>query len=139
MTQMPGGIAADSTAVESRLREIFASMAGHAETSGFRRALGVEARSLFAYLLEQCNGDQAAIDELYAKWECGFRLPTPEVAQPWWSVLGVPEAASFAQARAAYRRASMRSHPDRGGVGASMTAVNVAWREAQQAIAARRA
>lgn len=105
MTQMPGGIAADSTAVESRLREIFASMAGHAETSGFRRALGVEARSLFAYLLEQCNGDQAAIDALYAKWECGFRPPAPEVAQP------VVERAR--RARGGKPRRSTRSIPTR--------------------------
>jgi DnaJ-domain-containing protein 1 len=139
MTQMPGGRSADPVAVEARLREILESMAGLAEMSGFRRVLADEARSLFAYLLEQCNGDPAAIDALYAKWDSGFSAPAQEIARPWWNVLGVSEGATLAQARAAYRRVAMRSHPDRGGAGVSMVAVNIAWQEAQQAIAARHA
>lgn len=139
MKQMPGGRSSEPAAVETRLRELLKSMAGLAEMSGFRRVLAKEARSLYAYLLEQCNGDQAAIDALNAKADRGFRPPEQEIARPWWRVLDVPEGATLAQARAAYRRVAMRSHPDRGGAGASMVAVNVAWKQAQEAIGARHA
>jgi hypothetical protein len=46
----------------------------------------------------------------------GYRMALPDCTdRPWWQVLGVDEAAGWAEIQAAYRRKAMESHPDKAG------------------------
>lgn len=63
-------------------------------------------------------------------------LPPPRDAQgnlprPWWQTLGVSEAATLDEAKAAYTEKVKAAHPDRGGDAALFSAVVEAWRQAQ--------
>ena len=67
-------------------------------------------------------------------------LPPPddkagELAAPWRSVLGVPEAADLPMAKSAYFRLVKTAHPDAGGDPAQFNRVVDAWRQAQQEFA----
>ena len=52
--------------------------------------------------------------------------PVRPARPPWCDVLGVPPTATADEIEAAYRRLAMANHPDRGGDGARMAAINAA-------------
>jgi DnaJ domain len=66
----------------------------------------------------------------------GFTALPSQQRASWRVILGVNEGASLEQARDAYRKLAAQHHPDRGGDGAMMAAVNAAWFAAQQALGA---
>lgn len=52
---------------------------------------------------------------------------------PWWVDLGLnARPDTLAQAKAAWRKAVMKAHPDHGGSGIELAKVNTAWTRAQQ-------
>lgn len=54
----------------------------------------------------------------------------PPAAPEWWQILGVPPNAPLDTVKAAYRKLAMSTHPDAGGNGELMAAINRAWEEA---------
>lgn len=59
-----------------------------------------------------------------------WQEPRPVKAKPAtdpWSVLGVERGATPEQLKRAYRAAAFSAHPDRGGSGEKMKAINVAY------------
>ena len=56
-------------------------------------------------------------------------LPPSPQSKPWHEVLGVMPKASFVEVNDAYRRESLRHHPDRGGSTEAMTKVNAAYEQ----------
>ncbi len=62
------------------------------------------------------------------------KLPSPEQAGSWRTVLGCPNAATRAEAEARFRELSMRHHPDRGGSHEQMAELTRAITEARQSL-----
>lgn len=62
----------------------------------------------------------------------GYELP-PASPSGWWDVLGVPRDATLEMIEAAYRRAAMQHHPDRGGDPSRMVEINSAVAQARNA------
>jgi len=60
----------------------------------------------------------------------------PGLADPF-AVLGLPPTADADEVRAARRRLALAEHPDRGGSADRMQAINVAFEEAMELVAAR--
>ena len=60
----------------------------------------------------------------------------PGLSDPF-AVLGLPPTADADEVRAARRRLALAEHPDRGGSADRMQAINVAFEEAMELVAAR--
>lgn len=94
--------------------------------------LAAVAATLEAMRAIERHGGAAILDRAFE----GFTaLPAPSAAatRTWWEVLGVVQAATVDQARAAWRRLASEHHPDRGGDPARMAEINAAWAKAQEA------
>lgn len=77
--------------------------------------------------------------ELLERAFTGFAALPPKGGEnkPWHEALGVGPAATFEEARAAYREQARLHHPDRGGNAETMARVNAAWAEAEAHFAAQ--
>jgi hypothetical protein len=56
----------------------------------------------------------------------------PDAYHPWWSDLGIWKTCTRCEAQSAYRQLAQGHHPDRGGDGVVMVAINAAWERAQR-------
>ena len=122
-----------------RLRErLHAERSGHLEISALLIELGdyragdaslIEADPLRDYYLDLANLDEtgeADVWELLGAFWRRLQLGEPERVAAALAVLELDTAEEFNQVKAQYRRLVMQHHPDRGGEGAKMHALNEA-------------
>lgn len=82
--------------------------------------LAAIAATLEAMRAIERHGGATILDRAFT----GFTaLPAPE---QWFTILGVPAAATVDQVEEAYRRLAMKHHPDRGGDAQEMARINAA-------------
>jgi hypothetical protein len=75
--------------------------------------------------------------ELLERAFTGFTALPPKGGgdRPWREVLGVEPEATPEQAKSAYRELARRHHPDAGGDAETMSRINRAWQQAEEAFA----
>jgi hypothetical protein len=88
---------------------------------------------LEARITEARHGGLRIVQQTFS----GFvALPPPKDEKPWWEVLGVPQGATTEQIHVAFKDKARSAHPDAGGEGGDMAALNGAREQGLAAAAA---
>lgn len=91
------------------------------------RAIGLH----LAALRGQERWGVGTIEQAFAGYAA---LPSADRPRSWWEVLGIPQTASWEEAKSAYRAKAQVAHPDKGGDRATWDKIQAAYEQAETAL-----